>query len=79
MEPVTFKFEEKILEDYAGKLKPSELTVDDFTFDGLKSKMEEVWSKLTQIKGDIKSRENQMVQYEAEISALRRTVDTALT
>ena len=34
--PVQFEFDQNLMEDYSGPLKPSELELDDLTFEALR-------------------------------------------
>lgn len=44
--PITFTFDESLVEDTSGKLQPNQLTVDNLTVEWLKEKLTELESAL---------------------------------
>ncbi|XP_067142993.1 tyrosine-protein kinase Fer-like [Centruroides vittatus] len=73
--PVEFKFDEYLLDDYTGKLKPNQLIIDDYTYDNLKERLGKLSEQLAQCRADLIEKENQLFQCEKEISNIELSSD----
>ncbi|XP_035211006.1 tyrosine-protein kinase Fer-like isoform X2 [Stegodyphus dumicola] len=75
-QPLDFKFDETLLYDYSGSLKPNQLALDDMTFDALKEKLQDLKEKLFQCQTLVKEKELEIGQCENEIRSVRKTSET---
>ncbi|CAM1314224.1 FES (predicted) [Pycnogonum litorale] len=74
-----FTYDFSLLVDFPGNLKPNELTVDDSTFDNLKLKKQSCESQLSDCRLVLKEKDSLLIQYENELTAIRKSPETATT
>ena len=69
--PISFKFDQSLLENLQTKLKSNEITVDDLTVDSLRLKLKENESVLKETKNQIKDKQTSVIQYDTEFQTVQ--------
>ncbi|XP_054163853.1 tyrosine-protein kinase Fer-like [Oppia nitens] len=72
---INVKFNDNLLEDYVGALKPNQLIIDTFTIDSLNLKESELRIQLNKSQLDIRDKISLEKQYEEEMRALMTLSD----
>ncbi|XP_061704531.1 tyrosine-protein kinase Fer isoform X3 [Cydia pomonella] len=70
--PVSFTFDESLVEDTSGKLQPNQLTVDNLTVEWLKE-------KLTELEGTLQDNREKQAQLVPEANGVCKNNNTSLT
>merc|ERR1712198_42126 len=69
--PISFKFDQSLLENSQTKLKSNEITVDDLTVDTLRVKLKENEAALKETKNQIKDKQTAVIQYDTEFQTVQ--------
>jgi len=69
--PISFKFDQNLLDNNQTKLKCNEITVDDLTVDSLRVKLKENESLLKETKNQIKDKQTLVIQYDTEFQTVQ--------
>jgi len=69
--PIIFKFDASLLENSGSKLKPNEITVDEYTGDVLKTKLRENENELKDTKTQIKDKQTMVIQFDTEFQTVQ--------
>lgn len=69
--PISFKFDQNLLENQQTKLKLNEITVDDLTVDSLRVKLKENESVLKETKNHIKDKQTLVIQHDTEFQTVQ--------
>ena len=77
--PISFKFDQNLLDDGQIKLKPNEIIVDDLTVDSLRLKLKENEAVLKVTKNQIKEKQTQVIQLDTEFQTVQFKSDQAST
>ena len=77
--PISFKFDQNLLDDGQIKLKPNEIIVDDLTVDSLRLKLKENEAVLKETKNQIKEKQTQVIQLDTEFQTVQFKSDQAST
>jgi len=75
--PISFKFDQSLLEGQLTKLKSNEIVVDDLTVDTLRVKLRENESILKETKNQIKDKQTLVIQYDTEFQTVQFKSDPA--
>jgi len=75
--PISFKFDQSLLENIQTKLKSNEITVDDLTVDSLRIKLKENESVLKETKNQIKEKQTSVIQFDTEFQTVQFKSDPA--
>ena len=75
--PISFKFDQSLLENQQTKLKSNEITVDDLTVDSLRMKLKENESHLKETKTQIKEKQTLVIQHDTEFQTVQFKSDTS--
>jgi len=75
--PISFKFDQSLLENLQTKLKSNEITVDDLTVDSLRIKLKENESVLKETKNQIKDKQTSVIQFDTEFQTVQFKCDPA--
>jgi len=75
--PISFKFDQSLLENLQTKLKSNEITVDDLTVDSLRIKLKENESVLKETKNQIKDKQTSVIQFDTEFQTVQFKSDPA--
>ena len=75
--PISFKFDQSLLENQQTKLKCNEITVDDLTVDSLRVKLKENESQLKETKTQIKEKQTLVIQHDTEFQTVQFKSDPA--
>jgi len=75
--PISFKFDQSLLENQHTKLKSNEITVDDLTVDSLRMKLKENESHLKETKTQIKEKQTLVIQHDTEFQTVQFKSDTS--
>lgn len=71
--PIGFHYDESLLKNYSGKLSPGQIAVDDFTFDALNERVDDIQRKLSQVIAALHDKDVQLGLYQAEVSEIKCT------
>jgi tyrosine-protein kinase Fer len=74
--PISFKFDQSLLENQQTKLKSNEITVDDLTVDTLRVKLKENESVLKETKNQIKEKQTLVIQHDTEFQTVQFKSDS---
>jgi len=74
--PISFKFDQSLVENQQTKLKTNEITVDDLTVDSLRIKLKENESQLKETKNQIKEKQTLVIQYDTEFQTVQFKSDS---
>ena len=69
--PIIFKFDPSLLENSGCKLKPNEISVDEYTVDVLRAKLRENEAELKETKNLIKEKQTLVIQYDTEFQTVQ--------
>lgn len=75
--PISFKFDQNLIDNSQTKLKPSEILVDDLTVDSLRLKLKENEGILKETKNQIKDKQTQVIQLDTEFQTVQFKSDQA--
>ena len=75
--PISFKFDQSLLENQHTNLKSNEITVDDLTVDSLRMKLKENESHLKETKTQIKEKQTLVIQHDTEFQTVQFKSDTS--
>ncbi|XP_029823368.1 tyrosine-protein kinase Fer isoform X3 [Ixodes scapularis] len=73
--PIDFHYDESLLNNYVGKLKPEQIAVDEFTIDALRERISDLQTRLVQAQAAILEKETQLAQFQVEVSEIKTTPD----
>lgn len=74
--PISFKFDNSLVENQQTKLKSNEITVDDLTVDSLRVKLKENESLLKETKSQIKEKQTLVIQHDTEFQTVQFKSDS---
>ena len=74
--PISFKFDQSLVENQQTKLKSNEITVDDLTVDSLRIKLKENESQLKETKNQIKEKQTLVIQHDTEFQTVQFKSDS---
>ena len=69
--PISFKFDQNLVDNQQTKLKSNEITVDDLTVDSLRMKLKENESQLKETKTQIKEKQTLVIQHDTEFQTVQ--------
>ena len=69
--PISFKFDQNLIDNSQTKLKPNEIIVDDLTVDSLRLKLKENEGILKETKNQIKDKQTQVIQLDTEFQTVQ--------
>lgn len=69
--PIIFKFDTSLLENSGIKLKPNEISVDEFTVEVLRARLRENETVLKDTKNLIKEKQTLVIQYDTEFQTVQ--------
>ena len=69
--PISFKFDQNLIDNSQTKLKPNEIIVDDLTVDSLRLKLKENEGVLKETKNQIKDKQTQVIQLDTEFQTVQ--------
>merc|ERR1711936_1215658 len=75
--PISFKFDQNLIDNSQTKLKPNEIIVDDLTVDSLRLKLKENEGILKETKNQIKDKQTQVIQLDTEFQTVQFKSDSA--
>ncbi|XP_077483362.1 tyrosine-protein kinase Fer isoform X2 [Amblyomma americanum] len=73
--PIDFHYDESLLNNYSGKLKPEQIAVDEFTIDSVRERITELQAKVAHIQAVILEKETQLAQFQVDVSEIKTTPD----
>ncbi|KAL3224630.1 hypothetical protein MRX96_026428 [Rhipicephalus microplus] len=73
--PIDFHYDESLLNNYAGKLKPEQIAVDEFTIDSVRERITELQAKVAHVQAVILEKETQLAQFQVDVSEIKTTPD----
>jgi len=77
--PISFKFDQNLIENSQSKLKSNEIIVDDLTVDSLRLKLKENEAVLKETKNQIKDKQTQVIQLDTEFQTVQFKSDQSST
>ena len=77
--PISFKFDQNLIDNSQSKLKPNEIIVDDLTVDSLRLKLKENEAILKETKNQIKDKQTQVIQLDTEFQTVQFKSDQSST
>jgi len=75
--PIIFKFDVGLLDNSGCKLKPNEISVDEYTVDVLRTKLKENEAELKDTKNQIKDKQTMVIQADTEFQTVQFKSDPA--
>lgn len=73
--PIDFHYDESLLNNYVGKLKPEQIAVDEFTIDTVRERITELQARVAHIQAVILEKETQLAQFQVDVAEIKTTPD----